>query len=101
MLACAHSTTESTPASGEEMPFHSFQYQKPDISDRREGKREKRRLQKDMVGTLGTEYDVNEHVKPAPQTEVSALPMLYYSNIHLIRRSLVVFGCSFRKAAHP
>lgn len=51
----------------------SFESDAPHIHDRREGKREKRRLKRPYnSGNLGNEYDVNEHVAPAPQIEVSA-----------------------------
>ena len=72
-MACAHPTNGSIPnckpAASKKMP--KFECGKPHISDRREGKREKRRLAETSVGNLGVTYDVHELGKPALENKVS------------------------------
>lgn len=68
MLGCAHPTIE--------MPIKAGKPDKPHMSDRRRGKREKRRLSETSVGNLGINYHVSEHQTPASEEEVSAISVL-------------------------
>lgn len=68
MLGCAHPTIE--------MPIKAGKPDKPHMSDRRIGKREKRRLSETSVGNLGINYHVSEHQTPASEEEVSAISVL-------------------------
>lgn len=61
------------------------------MSDRREGKREKRTLSESSVGNLGIGYDVKEHHTTARENEVSAL---------LTLQDKTLFGCALGRAAY-